>query len=86
MLRGNWKMKKVKIYSTPNCPFCKKTKEFFKMHKINYVDINVAEDEKSRDEMIEKSGQMSVPVIEIRDEIIVGFDEQELKEKLNIRR
>lgn len=79
-------MKKVKIYSTPTCPFCKRTKEFFKMHKIDYDDINVAEDEKARDKMIEKSGQMGVPVIEVEDEIIVGFDEQELKKKLNIRR
>ncbi len=77
-------MNKVKIYSTPTCPFCKKAKEFLKKHNVEYEDINVAENEKARDEMIEKSGQMSVPVIEIGNEIIVGFNEQELKKKLKI--
>lgn len=74
----------VKIYSTPACPFCKRAKEFFKEHSVEYEDINVAENEKARDEMIEKSGQMSVPVIEVGDEFVVGFDEQELKKKLKI--
>ncbi len=77
-------MTNVKIYSTPTCPFCKRTKEFFKKHNVEYEDINVAENEKARDEMVEKSGQMSVPVIEIEDEIVVGFDEQDLKKKLKI--
>lgn len=77
-------MTKVKIYSTPTCPFCKKAKAFFKEHNIEYEDVNVAGDEKARDEMIEKSGQMSVPVIEIGDKIIVGFYEQELKKALKI--
>ena len=77
-------MTKVKIYSTPTCPFCKRAKAFFKEHNIEYEDINVAEDEKARDEMVEKSGQMGVPVIEIGDKIIVGFDEQELKKTLKV--
>ncbi|HLC82557.1 MAG TPA: glutaredoxin domain-containing protein [Bacteroidia bacterium] len=77
-------MTKVKIYSTPTCPFCKRAKEFFKKHNVEYEDVNVAENEKSRDEMVEKSGQMGVPVIEIGDKIIVGFDEQELKKALKV--
>lgn len=77
-------MTNVKIYSTPTCPFCKGAKEFFRKHKIDYQDINVAEDEKARDEMIEKSGQMSVPVIEIDSDLIVGFDESELRKKLKM--
>ena len=77
-------MTKVKIYSTPTCPFCKKAKAFFKEHNIEYEDVNVAGDEKARDEMIEKSGQMSVPVIEIGDKIIIGFYEQGLKKALKI--
>jgi len=77
-------MTKVKIYSTPTCPFCKRAKAFFKEHNIEYEDVNVAEDEKARDEMVEKSGQMGVPVIEIGDKIIVGFDEQELKKTLKV--
>ena len=77
-------MTKVKIYSTPTCPFCKRAKEFFQKSNIDYEDINVAEDEKARDKMVEKSGQMGVPVIEIGDEIIVGFDERELKKTLKV--
>lgn len=77
-------MTKVRIYSTPICPFCKRAKEFFKKHNVEYEDINVAENEKARDEMVEKSGQMSVPVIEVEDKIIVGFDEQELRKTLKV--
>jgi len=79
-------MTKVKIYSTPTCPFCKLAKEFFKKYNVAYEDVNVAEDEKARDEMVEKSGQMRVPVIEIGDKIIVGFNEQELKKKMKIEK
>ena len=77
-------MTKVKIYSTPTCPFCKRAKDFFKKHNIEYEDVNVAENEKARDEMVEKSGQMSVPVIEVGDKTIVGFDEQELRKTLKV--
>ena len=77
-------MTKVKIYSTPTCPFCKRAKAFFKENNIEYEDVNVAENEKARDEMVKKSGQMGVPVIEIGDKIIVGFDEQELKKALKV--
>ena len=77
-------MTKVKIYSTPTCPFCKRAKAFFKEHNIEYEDVNVAENEKARDEMVEKSGQMGVPVIEIEKKIIVGFDEHELKKTLKV--
>ena len=66
--------KKVKIYTTPTCPWCHKAKEYFKEHKVSYKEVNVAEDEKARNEMMEKSGQMGVPVIDIGGKIIVGFD------------
>ena len=74
-------MPEVKIYTTPTCPFCHKAKAFFKEHNIEYKDFNVQEDEKARDEMMEKSGSMSVPVIDIDGEIIVGFDD-EAKQKV----
>ena len=77
-------MVNVKIYSTPSCPFCMKTKEFFKQHNVEYEDFNVAEDEKARDEMVEKSNQMSVPVIDIDGEIIIGYDGPKLKKALNL--
>jgi glutaredoxin len=61
-----------------------KTKEFLKQHKIPFEDVNVATDLKARQEMIQKSGQMGVPVIEIGDTILVGFDEEALKEALDL--
>jgi glutaredoxin-like YruB-family protein len=76
--------KEVIIYSTPTCPWCKKTKEFLTENKIKYKDVNVAENEKARNEMIEKSGQFGVPVIDISGKIFVGFDPGKLKKALGI--
>jgi glutaredoxin-like YruB-family protein len=75
---------KVKVYSTPTCPYCHMAKDFLKEHKIEFEDINVAEDHNAAKEMIEKSGQMGVPVIEIGDEIIVGFDKEKIKKALKL--
>jgi glutaredoxin 3 len=72
------------MYGTKTCPFCKKTREFFKQYKIQFKDIYVEEDEKARDEMIKKSGQMGVPVIDIDGTIVVGFDEKKLKQILKV--
>ena len=75
-------MAKLKIYTTPTCPWCKKTKEFLKKNKISYTELNVVDNEKARDQMIEKSGQMGVPVVEIGDKIIVGFNPDEILKSL----
>jgi len=72
---------KVKIYSTKACPYCVMAKEFFAKKKIAYKEIDVSV-HKNADEMIEKSGQMGVPVIEIGKEIIVGFDVPRINEVL----
>ena len=74
----------VKVYSTPTCPWCTKAKEFLTKNKVKFEKINVAEDEKARNYIIEKSGQMGVPVIEIGKEIIVGFDESKIKKALKL--
>ena len=74
----------VKIYSTPTCPWCDRTKVFLKEHGVKYNDINVITDVKARADMIKKSGQMGVPVIEIGNKIIVGYNEDALKEALNL--
>ncbi len=71
--------KQVTIYSTPTCHFCQMTKEFLKERNVPYTEHNVASDLEKRQEMIQKSGQMGVPVILIDDEIIVGFDKQKLE-------
>ena len=75
-------MSKVKVYSTPTCPWCHKTKEFLQENNIEFEDINVAADQKAAQEMFQKSGQMGVPVTEINGEIIVGFDKNKLKKAL----
>ena len=76
--------KEVKVYSTPTCPYCKMTKKFLEDNSIKYQDLNVAEDKAAREEMINKSGQMGVPVIDINGELILGFDQAQLKEKLGL--
>jgi len=76
--------KKVVIYSTPTCHFCQMTKEFLKEKGIEYTEYNVAEDLEKRQEMIEKSGQMGVPVTFVDDEMLVGFDEDRLSSALGI--
>ena len=72
----------VKIYSTPTCPWCKKTKEFLKEKGIKFKDFDVSSDEKARDEMMEKSGQMGVPVLDINGQILVGFDPKAIEKVL----
>ena len=76
--------KKVIVYSTPSCPYCHMAKEFFTANNIKYQDINVASDHKAAQEMIKKSGQMGVPVIDIDGTIIVGFDKPAVKKALGL--
>ena len=77
-------MKKTVMYSTPTCTYCNAAKEFFKQHNVAFDVIDVAADTTKRAEMIEKSGQMGVPVIVIDDEVVVGFDKMRLSELLGI--
>ena len=76
--------KEVKVYSTPTCPWCKRAKKFLEDNEIAYQDFDVGADKEVREEMVRKSGQMGVPVIEIDSDITVGFDEGWLKEKLEL--
>ena len=76
--------KQVTIYSTPSCHFCKAAKEFFDANKVSFTEYNVASDLDKRKEMIEKSGQMGVPVITVGQDLVVGFDEGRLKELLAV--
>jgi len=77
-------MQNVTIYSTPTCHFCRMAKEFFKANNINYTEYDVASNLEKRKEMIEKSGQMGVPVIIIGDELIVGFDKPTIAQLLGV--
>ena len=74
----------VTIYSTPVCHFCHAAKDFFKENDITFAEHDVASDLDKREEMIEMTGQMGVPVIRIGDDVIIGFDEPKLKELLRI--
>jgi len=75
-------MKKVIIYTTSWCPFCDAAKEYFRKKGIEYEEKNVEKDIQAREEMIEKSGQLGVPVIDIEGKIIVGFSPEEIEEAL----
>ncbi len=77
--------KSTTIYTTPTCIWCARTKEFFKQNHVSYKEMNVAGDTKVAHEMIQKSGQMGVPVIDIGGEIVVGFDESRLRKLLGIK-
>lgn len=77
-------MKNVTIYSTLTCHFCHAAKEFFKEHNIAFTDYDVSSDAEKRAEMVQKSGQMGVPVIFIDSDMVIGFDESKVKKLLNI--
>ena len=82
--------KKVTIYSTPTCHYCRGAKEFFKEHNVVYDDYNVATDVARRKEMVDKSGQMGVPVINVSDQdgsnesLVIGFDETKLAKLIGV--
>ena len=76
--------KNVTIYSTPTCTYCRATKEFFAEHNVQYTEHNVATDFERRNEMIEKSGQMGVPVIMIDNEIVIGYNKSKLASLLGL--
>ena len=77
--------KKVKVYSTPTCPFCIMAKKFLKDNNIEFEDIDVSRNIKAAREMVEKTGQMGVPVIEIDGEFVIGFDRDRIEELLQLQ-
>ena len=77
--------KNIKVYSTPTCPFCIRAKQFLKDNNIAFEDIDVSTKPESAQEMVKRSGQMGVPVLDIDGEIIIGFDKEKIKEVLGIK-
>ena len=77
-------MKKVTVYSTPTCHYCNMAKEYFKANNIPYETFDVASDADKRKEMMEKSGQLGVPVILIDNDLVIGFNRPKLAKLLNI--
>jgi glutaredoxin 3 len=78
-------MASVTIYTTPTCAYCKMTKEFFKENNIEYAEKDVATDAEARDKMIQVSGQMGVPVVDIDGKLVIGFDKAKLSELLELK-
>ncbi len=78
-------MAKVIVYGTPTCSWCDRVKDFLKEHKVNFAYKDVSKDRSAAEEMIEKTGQMGVPVIEIDGKTIVGFDRAAISDALKIR-
>ena len=76
--------KQVVIYSTPTCHFCHMAKNYLNEKGISYTEHNVAEDIEKRQEMMEKSGQMGVPVIVIGDQMLIGFDKPRIDQLLGL--
>lgn len=72
----------IKIYSTATCPYCEMAKEFLKNSNVKFEEVDVSENQSAQDEMVEKSGQMGVPVIDIDGKIIIGFDRTAVEEAL----
>lgn len=75
---------KVLVYSTPTCPYCVRLKQYLKENKVVFEDSDVGADEAKAAEMVQKSGQMGVPVLDIGGKIIVGFDKPKIKEALGL--
>lgn len=76
---------KVQIYTTPTCGFCKLAKQFFKENNVKYTEKDVTTDPPAQEEMIKRSGQMGVPVIDIDGQLVIGFDREKLTQLLKIK-
>ncbi len=76
--------KKVTVYSTPTCPYCTRAKQFLTDNRVPFDTVDVSVDTAKAEEMIQKSGQMGVPVLDIDGEIIVGFDRERIQRALGL--
>lgn len=75
---------KVLVYSTPTCPFCRMAKQLFQENGIAFTNFDVSVDAKAAQEMVNKTHQLGVPVIDIDGKIIIGFDETEIRQTLGL--
>lgn len=77
-------MAKIKVYGTPSCPYCELLKEFLKEREVDFEAIDVSQDEAAQNYILEKTGKMAVPITEIDDQIVIGFDREKIVKLLNI--
>jgi glutaredoxin-like YruB-family protein len=76
---------KIKIYSTPACPHCKAAKNYFKSLGIPFEDVDVSKDQREAEKMVQKTHQYGVPVIEVGNQIVIGFDRNKIDRILGVR-
>ena len=74
--------KQVTVYSTPTCPYCRQVKDYLGQKGVEFADLNVASDLEARNLMVQKSGQLGVPVVEVGDQIVIGFNRTKIDELL----
>lgn len=77
-------MSPVKLYSTPDCVFCDKVKHFLQNHKIDFIEVDVSTDRDSAIELVERSGQLGVPVLDVNGIILIGYDKEAMRKALGI--
>jgi glutaredoxin 3 len=77
-------MKKIKIYSTPTCSFCKVLKNYLSSHEIEFKEIDISNNKTQQKEVLKKAGQLTVPIVEIGKDIIIGFDKEKIDKILNL--
>ncbi|OGN30690.1 MAG: NrdH-redoxin [Candidatus Yanofskybacteria bacterium RIFCSPLOWO2_02_FULL_43_10b] len=75
---------KIQIYTTPACPYCHMAKEYFKSKNLPYEEYDVLKDLQRRQEMVQESGQMGVPVIKIGGQVVIGFNKGKINELLDL--
>jgi len=78
-------MPKIKVYTTPICPYCVTLKMFLTEKGFEFEEVDLSQDEKAKEEIIKKSGTMQAPILEIDDQVVVGFDKEKICELLNIK-
>lgn len=78
------KKRRVLVYSTPTCSYCNMAKQYFDRHKVSYRDVDVSQDQAAARQLVRRTGQMGVPVIDINGSLVVGFDRHKIDRLLNI--
>lgn len=77
-------MNQITLYTTPSCIWCHRAKSYFDQNRISYVEKDVSRDREAANEMIAKSRQMGVPVIDINGSVIIGFDQSRINSLLDL--
>ena len=78
------KKRRVIVYSTPTCSYCNMAKQYFDRHKVSYRDVDVSQDQAAAQELVRRTGQMGVPVIDVNGKLVVGFNKPKINKLLNI--